>query len=59
MHPDDAANFLKLATALKIILGRSIRTVDLPRAEKLLNEYLQGFLKVSMIHRSLLFLMIC
>ncbi|KAL5535628.1 hypothetical protein ACEPAF_3722 [Sanghuangporus sanghuang] len=44
MHPDDSANFLKLAAALKIILGRSIRTADLSRAERLLKEYLCGFL---------------
>ena len=46
MHPDDADNFLKLATSLKIILGRTIRIADLPRAETLLKDYLTGFLSV-------------
>lgn len=47
MHADDPENFLKLASCLKIILGRSIRKSDLPRARRLLHEYLTGFLKVS------------
>lgn len=46
MHADDSDNFLKLAAALKVILARSIRTADLARARALLNEYLQGYLKV-------------
>lgn len=48
MHPDDADNFLKLAAALKIILGRSIQLTDIPRAENLLREYLIGYLSVRM-----------
>lgn len=47
MHPDDADNFLKLAAALKIILGRTVRPDDLLRAELLLKEYLVGYLSVS------------
>lgn len=48
MHPDDANNFLKLAAALKIILGRTVQCADLPRAERLLKEYLEGYLSVSL-----------
>lgn len=47
IHPGDADNFLKLATALKIILGRSILLTDLDRAKELLQEYLQKYLEVS------------
>lgn len=46
MDPTDADNFLKLATALKIIMGRSIRLDDLARAKVLLQEYLRTYLKV-------------
>ncbi|KAL5521122.1 hypothetical protein ACEPAG_9044 [Sanghuangporus baumii] len=46
MHENDTKNFLKLATALKIILGRSVKCADLTRAENLLKEYLQGFLQI-------------
>lgn len=46
MNPKDADNFLKLATALKIMFGRSVRIVDLARAKVLLLEYLQGYLEV-------------
>lgn len=47
MHEDEPANFLKLAAALKILLGRSIRDVDIERAKENLLEYLEGYLKVS------------
>ncbi|KAL5485641.1 hypothetical protein ACEPAI_6682 [Sanghuangporus weigelae] len=50
MHPDDAENFLKLAAALKIVLGRTIRLTDLDRAERLLKEYLEGFLVMHPLH---------
>ncbi|KAL5512094.1 hypothetical protein ACEPAG_3615 [Sanghuangporus baumii] len=46
MHEDEPANFLKLAATLKILLGRSIRDVDIERAKKNLLEYLQGYLKL-------------
>jgi hypothetical protein len=46
MPPGDADNFLKLATALKIIMARSIKDSDIPRARELLHDYLVGFLKV-------------
>ncbi|KAH9914437.1 hypothetical protein B0H21DRAFT_703670, partial [Amylocystis lapponica] len=45
MHAQDADNFLLLASALKIILARSIDKADLPRARQLLQDYLLGFLK--------------
>jgi hypothetical protein len=49
MHPDDADNFLKLATALKIILARTIYIPDLDHAKTLLHEYLVTFLKVFIL----------
>ncbi|THH06302.1 hypothetical protein EW145_g4183 [Phellinidium pouzarii] len=49
IHPQDANNFLKLAATLKIILGRKIRNVDIPRAKQLLSEYLHGYLEIHEI----------
>lgn len=49
MHPDDARNFLKLAASLKVMLGRAVRAEELDRAERLLKEYLEGYLTVSLI----------
>ncbi len=46
MHPDDAENFLKLAAALKIAFGRTVRVADLARARTLLFEYLEGYQEV-------------
>ena len=46
MLEGDETNFLKLAAALKIIMARSIRESDIPRAKELLYGYLLGFLKV-------------
>ncbi|KAH9935850.1 hypothetical protein B0H21DRAFT_711539 [Amylocystis lapponica] len=46
MHAQDADNFLSLASALKIILARSIDRADLPRARQLLQDYLLGFIKL-------------
>ena len=50
MHPNDSDHFLKLACALKIILARSIKDADMPRAKELLYGFLQGFLKVVQHH---------
>lgn len=47
MLKGDEDNFLKLAAALKIILGRSICLTELPRAQALLESYLATFLKVG------------
>ena len=46
MHADDADIFLKLSAALKILMARSIKISDLPRAQELLQGYLLGFLRV-------------
>ena len=46
MLKGDADNFLKLAAALKIILGRSIYDADMPRAKALLEDYLKTFFEV-------------
>ncbi|KII90042.1 hypothetical protein PLICRDRAFT_29188 [Plicaturopsis crispa FD-325 SS-3] len=45
MHANGADNFLKLAAAMKILLGRSIRLEDLPRARFLLESYLLEYLR--------------
>ncbi|KAG1861529.1 hypothetical protein DFJ58DRAFT_839673 [Suillus subalutaceus] len=50
MHADDADNFLNLAAALKIILGRSISDTDIPQAKELLNKYLLRFLEIHPKH---------
>ncbi|KAH9917859.1 hypothetical protein B0H21DRAFT_827671 [Amylocystis lapponica] len=50
MHAQDADNFLSLASALKIILARSIDRADLPHARQLLQDYLLGFLKIHPTH---------
>ena len=42
----DDDNFLKLAASLKIILGRTIQTAELPRAKILLESYLGTFFQV-------------
>ena len=49
MLDKDVDNFLKLATALKIILGRSVRPQDIPRAKELLLSYLKGFFEVLLL----------
>ncbi|KAG2133009.1 hypothetical protein DEU56DRAFT_914034 [Suillus clintonianus] len=46
MHPSAPDNFLKLAAALKIILGRSFRDADIPRAKELLRDYLMEYLEL-------------
>ena len=46
MQDGDDENFLKLAAALKILLGRTIHVAELPRARELLYDYLTTFLKV-------------
>ncbi|KAH9911971.1 hypothetical protein B0H21DRAFT_714183, partial [Amylocystis lapponica] len=46
MHSQDADNFLSLASALKILMARTIDRSDLPRARSLLQNYLHGFMKI-------------
>ncbi|KZT04236.1 uncharacterized protein LAESUDRAFT_629493, partial [Laetiporus sulphureus 93-53] len=46
MHADDADNFLSFATALKLILARTVYQPELDRARVLLEEYLQGYQRV-------------
>ena len=52
MLENDADNFLKLATALKIVLARSIKHQDIPRAKELLLSYLGEFLNVLLFELS-------
>ena len=47
MHHQDADAFLKLCTALKIIMARTIIISQLPRARSLLQDYLWLFVEVS------------
>lgn len=46
MHEDDAINFLKLATVLKVVLARSVRERELTQVEALFMEYLQCYVRV-------------
>ncbi|KAG2045524.1 hypothetical protein BDR06DRAFT_978149 [Suillus hirtellus] len=46
MHPSAPDNFLKLAAALKIILGHSFRDANIPCAKELLCDYLMEYLKL-------------
>ncbi|GJE84480.1 hypothetical protein PsYK624_005560 [Phanerochaete sordida] len=50
MQSQDADNFLSLAAAMKILLARTIDVKDLPRARELLQDYLDGFLKMHPDH---------
>ncbi|KAJ6506558.1 hypothetical protein C8R45DRAFT_1208644 [Mycena sanguinolenta] len=43
MQPGEDRNFLRFATALKILVGSSIRIEGLDRAKQLLEDYLLGF----------------
>ncbi|KAJ7443281.1 hypothetical protein FB451DRAFT_1190185 [Mycena latifolia] len=43
MQAGEDENFLRFATALKILVGSSIRIEALPRAKSLLRDYLVGF----------------
>ena len=47
MQAGEDVNFLRFATLLKILVGSSITEDGLDKAEKLLQEYLLGFLTVS------------
>ncbi|PSR73498.1 hypothetical protein PHLCEN_2v10656 [Hermanssonia centrifuga] len=49
MYPKDDDNFLCLAASIKILLVRIINIKELPRAQKLLQDYLDGFHKVRCI----------
>ena len=48
MYEDDAENFLKLATVLKVILTRSARERDPLATQELLCDYLRVYAKVSL-----------
>jgi hypothetical protein len=47
LHPDDPGNFLKLCTAVKILVSRTISETDLSLADKLLREYCSELVEVS------------
>lgn len=50
MQAGEELNFLRFATALKIMVGSSIRTEKVARAAELLEEYLLGFSDVFSAH---------
>lgn len=45
MQENEHIAFLKLAAALKILMGQRISEADLVRAQKLMEEYLADLLK--------------
>ncbi|KAF8157655.1 hypothetical protein K438DRAFT_1861264 [Mycena galopus ATCC 62051] len=45
MQRDEDTNFLRFSTALKILVGSSIKLQKLKHADRLLQEYLLGFMK--------------
>lgn len=47
LHPDDPKNFLKLSSAVKILVGRIITEADLMKSDKLLREYTAELVDVS------------
>lgn len=47
MVPEEALNFLRFSTALKIIVGRSVRLDQLDCVKTLLRDYLLTYLDVS------------
>ncbi len=49
MYPKDDDNFLCLAASMKILLARTINIEELPRAQTLLQDYLDGFHEVRRI----------
>jgi len=47
LHPDDPDNFIKLCTALQLLLGREIDESDLNMADVLLREYCAELIEVG------------
>jgi hypothetical protein len=47
LHPDDPKNFLKLSSALKVLVAREITEVDLTESDRLIREYCQELVEVS------------
>lgn len=47
MHPEEPRNYLRFASALKILVGSSIPFKGLDQARELLRDYLLGFLEVT------------
>jgi hypothetical protein len=39
LHPDDPKNFLKLSSAIKILVARTITEADLTQSDQLMREY--------------------
>lgn len=48
LHPDDPAHFLKLSSALKLLLADEITTAEIEESDRLLREYNLGLLHVGL-----------
>ncbi|KAJ7301764.1 hypothetical protein DFH08DRAFT_992213 [Mycena albidolilacea] len=46
LHPDDPKNFLKLSSALKVLVAREITEVDLTESDRLIREYCQELVEL-------------
>lgn len=46
LHPDDPDNFVKLSTALRLLLSRELEEDDIETADELLREYCTELIEV-------------
>lgn len=46
LHPDDPDNFVKLSTALRLLLARELEEDDIETADELLREYCTELIEV-------------
>jgi hypothetical protein len=49
LHPNDPGNFLKLCTALKILLSRKITNAQLDQADNLIRAYCLELVEVRLV----------
>ena len=49
LHPDDPHNFLKLCTALRILVCRRLTTEDIDHAEDIIREYCKELILVGLL----------
>jgi hypothetical protein len=47
LHPDDPKNFLKLSSAIKILVARTITEADLTKSDELIREYCWELVEVN------------
>jgi hypothetical protein len=53
MHPNDSHNFLKLCSALYILVRRRLVNSDIDFADRLICEYCMELIPVSLLHPNL------